>query len=218
MSSRNALLAVVAALALGTSACDTWYNSVPSPDDLMHKVPWFDHMIYQKYVDPYGRADVPRYTPTGSVPVHGGEPDWRVGDPATLQYGFDTLVANKLANPTLPGATGPVDRPASEVVRIPANLDARGDTLYLTYCSMCHGLSGAANGTVSPKIGAPSLLTERARGYTDGYLYSMVRYGRGVMPQYGDKIYDPMDRWAVVNHVRKLQAAAAPTATVGGEH
>ena len=33
-----------------------------------------------------------------------------------------------------------------------------------------------------------SLLTAQARGFSDGYLYSMVRYGRNRMPQYGDKI------------------------------
>ena len=26
------------------------------------------------------------------------------------------------------------------------------------------------------------------------------------MPRYGDKVYLPSDRWAIVNHVRKLQA------------
>ena len=55
--------------------------------------------------------------------------------------------------------------------------------------------------------GRPSLLTARARGYTDGYLYSIIRYGRGLMPRYGDKVSDPADRWAIVNHVRQLQAA-----------
>ncbi len=28
------------------------------------------------------------------------------------------------------------------------------------------------------------------------------------MPRYGDKVYLPFDRWAIVNHVRKLQAQA----------
>ena len=28
------------------------------------------------------------------------------------------------------------------------------------------------------------------------------------MPRYGDKVYLPSDRWAIVNHVRKLQAAS----------
>ena len=58
------------------------------------------------------------------------------------------------------------------------------------------------------RIGAPSLLTGRARAYSDGYIYSIIRYGRGVMPRYGDKVYLPSDRWAIVNHVRKLQGQA----------
>ena len=61
---------------------------------------------------------------------------------------------------------------------------------------------------MSSRIGAPSLLTARARAYPDGYIYSIIRYGRGVMPRYGDKVYLPFDRWAIVNHVRKLQAAS----------
>jgi hypothetical protein len=28
------------------------------------------------------------------------------------------------------------------------------------------------------------------------------------MPRYGDKVYEPVDRWAIVNHVRKLQGGA----------
>ena len=84
-------------------------------------------------------------------------------------------------------------------------LGAAGDTLYLTYCAVCHGSAGDAKGPVSSRIGAPSLLTGRARGYSDGYLYSIIRYGRGVMPRYGDKVYLPSDRWAIVNHLRKLQ-------------
>jgi mono/diheme cytochrome c family protein len=84
---------------------------------------------------------------------------------------------------------------------------AAGDTLFHTFCSVCHGPTGNADGTVSRQIGAPSLLTARARAYSDGYIYSIIRYGRGVMPRYGDKVYDPTDRWAIVTHVRKLQAA-----------
>jgi hypothetical protein len=32
------------------------------------------------------------------------------------------------------------------------------------------------------------------------------------MPRYGDKVYRPADRWAVVNYVRTLQSAAPATA------
>lgn len=216
MLPRNLKLVGVLAAVLTTGACDAWYNA-PSPDDLWHRVAWFDHMIISKAVNPYSRVDVPRYTPKSAVPAKGGELHFGLGDPLLLQYGFDTVVANRLKNPTIAGNGGVMPVSAVEKAAIPASLEARGDTLYSTYCAMCHGYTGAANGTISARIGAPSLLTVRARGYADGYLYGMVRYGRGVMGQYGDKIVDPEGRWAVVNHVRKLQAAAPLEATVGGE-
>ena len=61
-------LLLLLGLTLGTAGCETWYNRVPSPDDLMHAIPWFDHMIAQKSIHPYQRADIPGYTPAGSVP------------------------------------------------------------------------------------------------------------------------------------------------------
>ncbi|HEU5303667.1 MAG TPA: cytochrome c, partial [Gemmatimonadales bacterium] len=58
----------------------------------------------------------------------------------------------------------------------------------------------------------------RARGYSDGYIYGMIRYGRGVMPRYGDKVPVPAERWAIVSHVRRLQVgspvAPGPTAPI----
>lgn len=191
-------LVLVAALALLSTGCNWYYNTLPGPDDLMHRVPWFDHMIVQRSVHPYQFADVPRYTVPGTVPVTGGERDWGTGDPWQLQYAFDTMYAKKLPNPTDPAATV-----------------ARGDTLYHTFCAVCHGPAGnPADATVGPRLGALSLLTPRAKAYPDGYLYSMVRYGRGLMPRYGDKIR-PADRWAIVNYVRVLQAAADSTAAGG---
>lgn len=191
----QAALALTATLLAG--GCNWYYNDVPSIDVVWEYVPWFDHMIAQKSVHPYSRADIPRYTVAGTVPVTGGERDWRVGDPMNLQFGFDTLVAKRLANPT--------DRRAT----------ARGDTLYHTYCAVCHGSNGdPATSTVGPRVAAMSLLTDRARAWPDGYLYSLVRYGRGVMPQYGDKVTRPEDRWAIVNYVRQLQAQA-PTVNTG---
>ena len=85
-----------------------------------------------------------------------------------------------------------------------------------TFCTVCHGAAGDGKGPVGPRVGAPSLLTGRARGYSDGYIYSIVRYGRGVMPRYGDKVYLPSDRWAIVNHLRKLQGESpAPQEPAG---
>ena len=182
---RSPRSAALLALLLAASGCNAWYNDVPSPDDLMHKVPWFDHMIVSQAVWPYSRADVPRNTPPGTVPVTGGEADW------SAEWSvLNTATADKLVNPTNGVAT------------------ARGDTLYHTFCAVCHGVAGAADGPVGPRVAARSLLTPVARGYTDGYLFSILRYGRGVMGKYGDKITRIDDRWQVVNYVRQLQAAS----------
>jgi len=189
--SRRPALAL-AFLALTTAGCSSWYNDVPSPDTLLAQVPWFDHMIASRAVFPYSTAGVPRNTPPGTVPVTGGEVDWS----AEWAVG-NTTTADAQANPT----SG-----------IPT---ARGDTLYHTYCGVCHGVAGAGDGPVGPKVAAPSLLTPRAIGYSDGYLYSIVRYGRGIMGKYGDKITRQDDRWQVVNYVRQLQAGAV--APAGGQ-
>jgi len=195
----------LAALALFSTGCDFWYNRVPSPDDLWHVIPWFDHMIRAKYVHPYQTAAVPRYTPPGIVPVTGGEPDWS----AEWTTG-KTTTADALRNPyaAAAGEGAKPSPPGPDVAVIPRDVDAAGDTLFQNYCAVCHGAAGDAKGPVSPRIGAPSLLTGRARAYSDGYIYSIIRYGRGVMPRYGDKVYLPADRWAIVNHVRKLQGQA----------
>jgi mono/diheme cytochrome c family protein len=192
-------------LTLSATACDFYYYRIPSVDELWHIVPWFDHMVHARYIRPYETARVPRYTPEGTVPVNGGEPDWS----AEWTSGRLTT-ANALKNP-LAGAEGNVREPGASIPVIPREVASAGDTLYQYYCNVCHGPTGNADGTVSRHLAAPSLLTPRARAYSDGYIYSIIRYGRGVMPRYGDKIPAPADRWAIVSHVRRLQADSPVT-------
>jgi mono/diheme cytochrome c family protein len=207
---RRDRLALLAGAALALGACDAYYNDVPSPDQLWEVIPWFDQMVVQKSVSPYSRADVPRYTPDGTVPVTGGEPDW-----SAEWLGGKAATADALKNPTTGG--GAAARHGAETAVLPGTIDAKGDTLYQNFCATCHGPGGAGDGPVGRKLGALPLTSPRARAYTDGYIYSIVRYGRGLMPRYGDKIYDPADRWAIVNHVRKLQAETPlPPAPPGG--
>jgi mono/diheme cytochrome c family protein len=197
---------LLAALVLLCGGCDFYYYRLPSPDDLWHVIPWFDHMVRARYIRPYETDQVPRYSPAGSVPLS-GERDWS----AEWTSGKATT-ANALKNPYAGGAAPRPGGTSAPVV--PREVEAAGDTLYQNFCSVCHGPTGNADGTVSSQIGAPSLVTARARAYSDGYIYSIIRYGRGVMPRYGDKVYAPSDRWAIVNHVRKLQARspASPAA------
>ncbi len=193
---------LLAAMLLGVGGCHTWYNDVPSPDDLMHVIPWFDHMIVSKAVHPYQRADIPRTTPPGVVPVGGGEANWQRGnpsDPTFPQYGFDTLYAKTVTRPTTP--SGPAARSGAEVYQI--------------YCALCHGATGAGEGPVAPHVGAPSIVTPKAIALDDGTIYSLIRYGRANMPRYGDKIVRIDERWLVVDYVRELQRNAAGAAAGG---
>ncbi len=82
------------ALALLATGCDYYYNDIPSPDDALHLVPWFDGMIRQPAVHPYQRADIPRNTVPGTVPITGGEADW------SAEWGVgNTTTADRLVNP-----------------------------------------------------------------------------------------------------------------------
>lgn len=183
---------LVLLLTLGIGACQFYYDKVPSPDDLMHIVPWFDAMIGGPAVHPYEAGDIPRYTVPGTVPVTGGEANYEANWRQAR-----TAEADALVNPTNRSAT------------------AIGDSAYQTFCATCHGAQGAGDGLVGRKMGAPSLLTERARAFSDGYLYSIIRYGRGVMPRYGDKIFNHQTRWEVVNYLRMLQSRGTPASAQG---
>ena len=89
----------------------------------------------------------------------------------------------------------------------------RGQWVYQTYCLVCHGEQGRADGPVSiagggPFPGIPSLVDPARPRMSDGAIYGMIvdaqRMGRGLMPRYGDKIHGN-DRWDLVNYVRNLQ-------------
>jgi mono/diheme cytochrome c family protein len=144
-------------------------------DNTIARVPWFTTMSDQVVVRPF---ELPRTPPPGSVPITGRE------DSLDLLTGVTSL-----ANPVPPS---------------PASLQ-RGQLLFDTYCIVCHGPAGHADGTVVPKfVPPPDLTLDASKQRSDGYIYAMIKQGRAIMPKYGDKIRG-LDRWNVVNYVRKLQ-------------
>jgi hypothetical protein len=88
---------------------------------------------------------------------------------------------------------------------------------------VCHGAQGAGNGPVVQQVkgaggktfgrfpAAPALNGALTASRSDGYIYAVIAAGRGLMPPYGERV-PHLDRWAVVEYVRTLQAAsgAAP--------
>ncbi len=95
---------------------------------------------------------------------------------------------------------------------LPASAEVleRGAEVYGNVCFACHGPSGAGNG---PVVGpgkfplGPALNDAVAAGRADGYIYGVMRVGRGLMPAYADRV-SADDRWAVVHYLRQIQGAA----------
>lgn len=169
-------------VAAGCTA-DQW-ERFPGPDDVIALVPWFVTMHRGIAVQPY-KWPIPRMPVEGTVPVTGNEPVLRV-TPANL--------------PAIDALRNPVERTAQSI--------ERGRDRYDIFCLPCHGAEGAGDGPVNVKLlVTPSLLTQRARDLTDGYLYTYIRHGGAIMPAYGARIFGE-DRWHVVNYVRLLQGAA----------
>ena len=190
---RKALLAIAL---LGLGGCNWWYNEVPSPDDLMHHIPWFDHMIFSKAIQPYEGSSLPRNTPAGAVPLGGGEAEWGPAASSMMGNGFDTLVAKKLPRP-------------AKIRRRVHDSRSGESAVCNTYCAVCHSDARLwCGGRLDVKeMLAPSHCWRRRRVVIpDGYIYSYIRYGNGLMPRYGDKIVRIDERWAVVDYVRSLQA------------
>jgi mono/diheme cytochrome c family protein len=186
MPSRIRLLALAALPLLG--ACD-----------------WFTEFKAQPRVEPWeplSQVDgdtihAPRGQPQFAVPVTGTfVAPYQVsylGAPATL----DSIGA-AVTNPT----------PVSE-----ASL-ANGRKYYTINCAVCHGDTGQGNGpAVQYGMAGISIVSALTQGRSDGYIYGIIRNGRGAMPTYNR--IEEMDRWDVVNYVRALQGRVPNTAGLG---
>ncbi len=107
---------------------------------------------------------------------------------------------------------------------------AQGKMYYERYCIYCHGSYGDAGegASVAPKmvIKPASLLTDKAKGYSDGRIYHIIYEGQGLMGAYNiqletneqvlmshymgegeDEYTGSNSIWSVVHYVRSLQRA-----------
>jgi mono/diheme cytochrome c family protein len=152
---------------------------------------WFTDFKQQPKIDPWDSPSdtIPfRGNPQMSVPVYGSvAPGFlydRINTPAAV-----TAMAS-LPNP-IPADSASVNR---------------GRIQYQINCAVCHGPAGLGNGPVvkyglfPPAIGAAA---NPAGGFTDGYIFGIIRNGRGIMPSYNR--IEEADRWDIVNYVRTLQ-------------
>ena len=155
--------------------------AVSACDDQVKYVPWFETMTSQPSVETYEAEPL--------APVPGTVP---AGSARHLDLlAADTMLTNPLAG-------------------TPEDLE-QGRILFVQYCVMCHGETGAGDGPVVgpnrlPPLPTLNLLSQRALDLSDGYIYGMIANGRGVMPSYRRVQHE--DRWYLVEYVRKLQEEA----------
>jgi mono/diheme cytochrome c family protein len=161
---------------------------------------WFTDFKRQPHLYPWETTSdtvPPRGAPQYSVPITG-----------TQLAGF------QVSYQPLPGTIDSIAALVTNPTPVSDSSLANGRRYYAINCAVCHGDGGAGNGP-STKYGMPAinLLTDVTKGRSDGYIYGMLRNGRGLMPNYNR--IEELDRWDVVNYVRALQAGTAVTGPVG---
>lgn len=183
-SSRALLLASIIPVMVGAACSREGWQRMPGPDDAVALVPWFANMRTDIAIRPYKQ---PRLPVEGTVPVTGADPLLPVAAPTPEVI---AQLGRMLPNPVLQTAE---------------SLE-RGRERYAIYCALCHGDEGGGDGQISAPMSniIPPLTSDRARGYTDGYIYAVIQDGRGLMRGYGDKVRGE-DRWHIINYVRLLQ-------------
>jgi mono/diheme cytochrome c family protein len=177
-------------------------------EQAMASIPVFSFMRNAPSFDPY---EAPRPAPYGSVAFStpAGE---SLGPLESTEAALNEF-AGRIRNPLLPNDT----------------LALRaGKVMFERNCAVCHGATGKGNGTI---IGpgkfpfAQDLTAAATVGRADGYIYAVIRAGRGLMPAYGPRM-NHLERWATVMYVRQLQGAtgantapapAAPQPTQTGQ-
>ena len=161
-------------LALSTTAC--WEQVSPE---------WFPQMKQQPAVQAL-EGQQPFEPPAGTIPMGGLEP--RIDSPVPAFM------------PEAMGLQNPIPTSEASV--------ARGMQVYGINCRVCHGADGMSSLTDLPvakrlsESGMPPPPLQAVPAYTDGFLFTKIRYGKPGMPGYPQ--IPPEDRWHVVNYLRTL--------------
>ncbi len=153
-----------------------------------------------------GMVDAVAYDPQSDNPVW---PDGKTPQPpvtGAIARGFEPF----------PYAATPEDAlRAGEELKNPLTADsaadlARGQVVFMTYCTPCHGASALGDGIVTTRgfPAPPSLLADHARSLKDGNIYHIITRGQNNMPSLAGQV-TRLDRWRAVLYIRSLQAPAA---------
>jgi mono/diheme cytochrome c family protein len=181
----RALLVAAAPIVLAMGGCE-WFTDFKRTPSL-----WTWEVVSAK-----DSLKPSRGNPQGSVPVSG-----------MAMAGFQVSYAALPATiDSMAGIPNPV--PVSDASLV------NGRKYFQINCAVCHGEKGMGDGPAT-KFGMPgiSLVMDITKGRSDGYIFGMIRNGRGLMPPYNR--IEEAERWDVVNYVRGLQGTLGRTVPTG---
>jgi len=90
---------------------------------------------------------------------------------------------------------------------------AEGKRLYDIYCAVCHGKTGAGDGSVvklltdkrdNPTLTPTAYNTDPIKSYSEGLIFYTTQYGKNNMGPYNTQL-SAYERWQVVMYVQTLQ-------------
>jgi mono/diheme cytochrome c family protein len=166
-------------------------RAVLLPLMLLSACSWFTDFKQQPKIDPWETTSDTiafRGNPQNSISIYGSSAPGFIYDRAPTPQAVTAMA----------GIPNPIPADSASV--------NRGRIQYQINCAVCHGPQGAGNGVVvkygmfPPAIGGAA---NPSAGYTDGYIFGIIRNGRGLMPSYNR--IEESDRWDIVNYVRALQ-------------
>ena len=169
---------------------DTWENMSISPDTTV------------KYYWPKKSFIGPNWAERedANSPLHfRGNPQFSVPITGTALPYF------QISNAALPGVIDSIGPAVTNPTPVSDSSLALGRRYFQVNCAVCHGDDGAGTkNLLVAKYGLGiNIVGDPTRARTDGYIYGMIRNGRGLMPSYNR--IEESDRWHVVNYVRGLQ-------------
>lgn len=169
---------------------------------------WFSDFRRQPALQPWQpvRCDARRDACDLLIPSR-GNPQYSVSIYGTARSGFETPYTPL---PAVIESMSNIPNPTPITARSLAN----GRKYFDINCEVCHGERGMGDGPATKygMIGI-NLTADLTKSRTDGYIFGMIRNGRGAMPTYNR--IEEMDRWDVVNYVRALQGKANIPAGIG---
>jgi mono/diheme cytochrome c family protein len=152
---------------------------------------WFTDFKQQPKIDPWE-------TPNDTIPFR-GNPQMSVPIYGTAAPGFQYP-----ETPMGLASNSPYNAIQNPVAADSASIN-RGRVNFQINCAVCHGPQGMGNGPAT-KYGMAMIgigLGSNATNYADGYIFGMIRNGRGFMPSYNR--IEEHDRWDIINYLRTLQ-------------